>query len=196
VVPELRREGKLESVFCLRCYARECRNRAYFAGLRPRVLARDVNTCQVCGREEEGKCLSVHHRRCGVSKVQLLITLCPACHAVIHRTQLWRAHAGPLAAVLWREQHPGAAEQLALPFDQGSSPGHSQDRVLWGLWLAELVPVRPDFNAAEERLKTLALNGIASAHTRRAYETGLELERRGSADFESAVAANFCGADS
>jgi len=38
----------------------------------------------------------------------------------------------------------------------------------------DLVPLRPQADGAEERLKALVLKGIASAHTRRAYETGLD----------------------
>ena len=99
------------------------RNRSAIAGLRPRVLARDHHCCRVCGRQAER--LHVHHRRPGVSRETLLITLCPACHARIH-TRCWRRKPQLLGVELWREQHPGAHEQLALDFnfDQGVDGGH------------------------------------------------------------------------
>ena len=102
---------------CRRCYTRDWRNRSAFAGLRPRVIARDGWACQVCGRRGAGKRLHVHHRRPGLSREHLLITLCAGCHARIHHTRCWRALPGLPAAALWREQHPGAPEQLALDFE-------------------------------------------------------------------------------
>ena len=115
------RGGQLKASLCLACYSRERRNRSSFAGLRPRVLARDHHCCRVCARQAES--LHVHHRRPGVSREPLLITLCPACHVRIHHTRCWRSKSSSPAAGLWREQHPDAPEQLALDFDFHFVPG-------------------------------------------------------------------------
>lgn len=109
-------EARLILGLCPRCYATDRRNRSAFGGLRLRILERDGRVCQVCGRPGAGKRLHVHHRRPGVSRERLLITLCPGCHARIHHTRCWRRMPGSPAAALWREQHPGAPEQLVLDF--------------------------------------------------------------------------------
>ena len=118
-------EGKLVAGLCSRCYSRRHWDKHYFAGLRAQVLERDGHACQLCTRPARGKrSIAVHHRRPGVSKVPSLISLCPACHARLHRTQVWALHAADFrtgsfayATILWRELHPDAPEQLALAFD-------------------------------------------------------------------------------
>ncbi len=45
-----------------------------------------------------------------------MISLCPACHARVHRTKAVRAAMPPLLLVLWREQHPKGHEQKQLDF--------------------------------------------------------------------------------
>ena len=46
--------------------------------------------------------------------------------------------------------------------------------VRWGRRrLSELVLIRPEADAAEDRLTSLVLNGVTSRHSRRAYATGL-----------------------
>jgi hypothetical protein len=82
------------------------------------VLERDRFSCRVCGepKSAERRRLHVHHRRPGVSRENLLIALCPAHHALIHRLQVLDRILPPLLAELWREQHPGAPEQLLLGF--------------------------------------------------------------------------------
>ena len=78
--------------------------------------------CRVCAElpEVERRCvgrpLCVHHRQPGISKLPLLITLCLAHHAMVTRTQLLVMEWPELLRVLWREQHPEAAEQLTLSF--------------------------------------------------------------------------------
>ena len=57
------REGKLKKGLCIACYSREIRNQRYFAGLRPRVIARDRSACRVCGRSGSENRIHVHHRR-------------------------------------------------------------------------------------------------------------------------------------
>jgi 5-methylcytosine-specific restriction endonuclease McrA len=109
--------GRLIAGLCSRCYARRRWDRAYFAGLRERVLARDSRCCQVCHRPETGRrTLVVHHRRPGISREALLIALCPACHAKVHRLGVVRRPLPFLLLALWREQHPGGVEQLTLDF--------------------------------------------------------------------------------
>lgn len=91
---------------CQRCYSRVRADERQFAGLRERVLDRDGHTCQGCQATAVETVLAVHHRQPGVSSLDLLVTLCPACHAVVERTE-----------VLFRdvpELHPEASEQLAL----------------------------------------------------------------------------------
>jgi hypothetical protein len=58
--------------------------------------------------------LVVHHRRPGISREALLIALCPACHAKMHRLGVVRRPLPLLLLALWREQHPGGVEQLVL----------------------------------------------------------------------------------
>ncbi len=119
-------EGKLIAGYCSRCYARRHWDRRHFSGLRAQVLDRDNHTCQLCTRPAQGKrSIIVHHRRPGVSKIASLISLCPGCHARLHKTRVWAGHRADLrtgtiglATVLWRELHPGEPEQLALVFDR------------------------------------------------------------------------------
>ena len=130
-------EGKLIAGLCSRCYSRRHWDKQYFAGLRCQVLERDGHACQICTRPAQGKrSIVVHHRRPGISKVLSLISLCPACHARLHRTRIWNhlsSESLPHAVLLWREIHPDAPEQLALGFD-GSvfqpSPAAEQPRTL------------------------------------------------------------------
>jgi hypothetical protein len=57
--------------------------------------------------------VAVHHRQPGRSSLDLLVTLCPACHAVVERTQVLFCDVPELLRVLWRELHPAASEQMA-----------------------------------------------------------------------------------
>jgi hypothetical protein len=56
-----------------------------YANLRQQVLRRDGWRCQSCGAMSN---LDVHHRnlrsQCGDDSEQNLITLCPACHSIVH----------------------------------------------------------------------------------------------------------------
>ena len=117
-----RKRGKL----CTACYARRRRNRVYFGGLREVVYERDCYCCRVCGRPAvRSRSLPVHHRRPGVSDTRHLITLCPACHAIVHKVLVLRRWLPPLLRTLWREQHPGAPEQLDLEFDRETTLQHT-----------------------------------------------------------------------
>ena len=95
---------------CLRCYDQRRRSLQRFGGLREIVLARDGYRCTACGTPT----FVVHHRRpFGTSRIY--VTLCPSCHARVHRTLYVRWWMDEYLRQLWREQHPRLAEQLALP---------------------------------------------------------------------------------
>ena len=69
---------------------------------------------RACPNGERRK-LCVHHRVQGVSKLDLMITFCTACHAIQERTQIVLGKMTPLLLVLWREKRPEGKEQLYLP---------------------------------------------------------------------------------
>ena len=58
----------------------------------------------------------VHRRVPGKSVLALMISLCPGCHARIHRTKAVLSAMPPLLLKLWREQHPEGHEQVQLDF--------------------------------------------------------------------------------
>jgi len=59
----------------------------YFGGLREAVLERDGYHCRGCGAPgREKRSIIVHHRVPGVSTLELMISLCPGCHAKVERT--------------------------------------------------------------------------------------------------------------
>ncbi len=60
--------------------------------------------------------ITVHHRVPGRSVLRLMISLCPGCHAKVHRTRVGRFMMAPLLLELWREQHPRGHEQPAFDF--------------------------------------------------------------------------------
>ena len=102
---------------CATCYVLRQRDERYFGGLREAVLERDRRCCRVCGAAGRTKgSLVVHHRVPGQSRLDQMISLCPACHAKVHRTQAVLSAMPPLLLKLWREQHPEGHEQTALDF--------------------------------------------------------------------------------
>jgi len=113
------------SGFCQPCYARRRRSRIYFAGMRNQVLARDGCRCQGCGA---GNQRPVHHRRPGVHKIEWLVTLCPGCHAIIHKLRAHRRWLPVPLLALWHEQHPAVVLQLQLPIGFESDPQVPQGR--------------------------------------------------------------------
>jgi hypothetical protein len=54
--------------------------------------------------------------RSGKSVLHLMISLCPGCHAKVHRTKAVLSAMPPLLLKLWREQHPKGHEQTVLDF--------------------------------------------------------------------------------
>ncbi len=96
---------------CRRCYNRQRRNATYFGGFREQVLARD-RACRLCIAREK---LVVHHRRPGVNRPALQITLCIPCHVRLHRRRQLPGFYSDLFLRLWCEIHPGLPVQLRLP---------------------------------------------------------------------------------
>lgn len=109
---------------CGPCYAARRHDRLHFDGCRGQVLERDRGICRVCSVFEQSgsRPLHVHHRRPGVSRDRLLISLCPSHHALVHKLQVLDRLLPPLLAELWRELHPGAPEQLCLDFGHEDGP--------------------------------------------------------------------------
>ena len=97
---------------CRSCYRAAAHSRERFAGLREEILFRDGHLCRVCGARER---LHVHHRKPGSNDRDLLITVCAACHARLHRLAALRVWIPELLVVLWIEQHPAVPVQLQFP---------------------------------------------------------------------------------
>jgi len=87
------------------------RSKARFSGMREQILARDRHLCQAC---RETGLLVVHHRRPGTNEPELLVTLCAACHARLHRLATIRVWIPEPLVPLWAEQHPGIPIQVQL----------------------------------------------------------------------------------
>ncbi len=140
------REKILANGFCVSCYSLKRQDAEYFGGLRETVLERDGYRCRVCdapgGRKWE---LIVHHRVPGKSVLALMISLCPGCHARIHRTKAVLSAMPPLLLKLWREQHPRGHEQVQLDFSS-KKPA------------AKAVPLLP----GREGIKRVALVGLSA----------------------------------
>lgn len=112
----------LANGMCATCYTLRRQDEANFGGLREAVLERDGYSCRVCGAPGRGKrSIIVHHRVPGRSVLKWMISLCPACHARIHKTSVVLTEMTPLLLELWREQHPGGHEQTRLDF-AGNGP--------------------------------------------------------------------------
>lgn len=108
---------------CATCYTLRRQDEECFGGLREAVLERDGYRCRVCdasGRDKRS--IIVHHRLPGRSVLNLMIALCPGCHAKVHRTKAVLAQMPPLLLTLWREQHPKGLEQTALNFAVRKQP--------------------------------------------------------------------------
>ncbi|MDQ2842795.1 MAG: HNH endonuclease [Acidobacteriota bacterium] len=100
---------------CATCYTLKQQDEEYFGGLREQVLKRDGYCCRGCGASGRGKrSIVVHHRVPGISRLHLMISLCPACHAIVSRTRVVRRRMPALLLELWREQHPDGHEQTSL----------------------------------------------------------------------------------
>jgi hypothetical protein len=102
---------------CATCYTLKRQDEEHFGGLREAVLERDGYRCRVCDASGRDKwSITVHHRVPGKSVMALMLSLCPGCHAKVHRTKTVRSAMPPLLLRLWREQHPKGHEQVLLNF--------------------------------------------------------------------------------
>lgn len=101
----------LTAGLCNSCYWKWRHSLRFFGGRRDEVLARDGGCCRACGSD---RWIVVHHRRPGSNTPSLLLCLCAACHAQLHRLlSIWK-WIPALVAELWAEQHPGAPVQLQI----------------------------------------------------------------------------------
>lgn len=98
---------------CSRCRRRARLSRERFAGEREAVLLRDGHQCRGCGSFD---IVLVHHRRPGVSVRRFLVTICRRCHVKVHFARRPRLAWSPFLLELWRELHPGVAENRRLAF--------------------------------------------------------------------------------
>ena len=111
------RQRVLANGMCATCYTLRRQDQEHFGGLREVVLERDGYCCRVCGASGRDKrSIIVHHRQPGRSVLHLMISLCPGCHAKVHRTKAVLSEMPPLLLELWREQHPRNHEQTVLNF--------------------------------------------------------------------------------
>ena len=102
---------------CRTCYTLRRQDAEHFGGLRETVLERDGYRCRVCDASGRDKwSITAHYRVPGRSVLHLMISLCPGCHAKVHRTIAVLAAMPPLLLELWREQHPQGHEQTMLDF--------------------------------------------------------------------------------
>ena len=112
----------LANGLCATCYSLKRQDGEHFGGLRELVLERDGYRCRVCdasGRDKRS--ITAHHRVPGRSVLHLMISLCPGCHARVHRTRAVLWIMPPLLLRLWREQHPNGHEQKMLDFTSVAS---------------------------------------------------------------------------
>jgi hypothetical protein len=104
---------------CRCCYQRAADSRRRFAGQREAVVERDRGCCVACGARSARP--HVHHRRPGDHDPSWLATVCPGCHARLHRlAALGRGWLPPRLVELWCEQHPGAPLQLQFSWESAA----------------------------------------------------------------------------
>lgn len=138
---------------CARCYARRWHDLRHFGGFREAVLERDGRRCRGCkGREG----LIVHHRA-PVQDQAWMITLCVACHAIIHHLQSIRYWMPDILVDLWKEQHPSRPVQLQLGPERETAGSSFESRPFFtslpaAAWLCRTQPQYVGPNRTQERL--------------------------------------------
>ena len=101
----------LTAGLCNSCYWKSRHSLRFYGGCREEVLQRDGRRCRACGSE---RWVGVHHREARNHTPSLLLALCAACHAQVHRLlSIWK-WIPALVAELWAEQHPGAPVQIQM----------------------------------------------------------------------------------
>jgi len=101
----------LTAGLCNPCYWKSRHSLRFYGGCREEVLQRDGCRCRACGSQ---RWVGIHHRQAGNHTPSLLIALCAACHAQVHRLlSIWK-WIPALVAELWAEQHPGVPLQLQI----------------------------------------------------------------------------------
>ena len=101
----------LTAGLCNSCYWRGKHSLRFYGGCREEVLQRDGRRCRACGSE---RWVGVHHREARNHTPSLLLALCAACHAQVHRLlSIWK-WIPALVAELWAEQHPGVPVQIQM----------------------------------------------------------------------------------
>ena len=93
---------------CLPCYNQRWYSLKRFGGYREHLLERDGHACRVCGGQEW---VIVHHRA-RVEDPDLMIALCAACHARVHRLLAIPAWVPDIFLGLWQELHAQHPVQL------------------------------------------------------------------------------------
>ena len=78
------------------------------------ATATGARICDASGRDKRS--ITVHHRDPGRSVLNLMISLCPGCHARVHRTIAILSEMPALLLQRWREQHPKGHGQTMLNF--------------------------------------------------------------------------------
>jgi hypothetical protein len=92
-----------------------------FGGLREMVLERDGYCCRVCDAPGIGKRRIIVQIESPALITKLMISLCPACHARIHRSKTFLVAMPPLLLVLWREQYLKRHKQKRMDFNEITS---------------------------------------------------------------------------
>ncbi len=120
---------------CSTCYTLKRQDEEHSGGLREAVLERDGHRCRVCdasGRDKRS--IIVHHRVAGRSVLSLMISLCPGCHAKVHRTKAVLARMPPNAWVLKRNAGPSRVLSVhKFPFLE-LSPSWSSSSTVKSRW--------------------------------------------------------------
>ncbi len=161
---------------CATCYAREQHDRRCYGGHRAAVVSRDGRFCRACAQP----CLApaslvVHHRRPGVSRLPLLVSLCRGCHARVHRLRAIRRAVCPEVFL----SIPGRPSSWPSPSSLAPA-GPNRSRSLRAPvpmpdTLARLPGPSEARDLLEVKLIGMVLDGVTSLHSRRAYEKGLRL---------------------